>query len=612
MGFEKQDTQQKTQRKNFRNLTNNLEQNLDASHFSKQNNSCTWTVEEDELLKKSVALIGVGNWKKIAQRVRGRSALQCFNRWTKKSLTSGMDKKLEKKERVESFAAWTQKKHNPKPSIQTDDFATERRSQKRTAGREFDELESEMKKKNCTEPETLNIKNEISDELKPSVYDLPRSLMTPLQIKSINLLNSTQNESIRVLSPATEKQHTLTNGSHINTNAGTKDERVTLQDSDQMLSQNFDQRITSFSPRNNQPSANNPHPTQVKIQSELIHNDITNAKGLNAIIKEEKFGLLDQIKKSAQNMKGEVNSQATNFATSSDKYSNNDVADITANKKNYPSKLDAEFENYIIRCEGKWSKNDLETPHKSDSWEIPGCWGSSTKKLVKAHEDSDSTEFSRKFEVVEKQINNFFEVMNASQKKYRSFLDFNLNEPLLHVHPNDKNESQTKQLQLASAKNIHVNLTSAGVAERGYKTPHQENKAIQERPAKFFKPILLSKPPEMLQKSELSQEAKQSSDSKNSNGEVSHTQEEDKLDLLTQSTPVKIDDHNSVQNICNNITNIYLIVKMVRDRCSTFTGENIAFVLKRWSALENILSRTKKDLDQLEVTLFGEKRNRKI
>lgn len=42
-----------------------------------------WTEEEDDLLRKAVADFGGKSWKKIAQRLTGRTDVQCLHRWQK-------------------------------------------------------------------------------------------------------------------------------------------------------------------------------------------------------------------------------------------------------------------------------------------------------------------------------------------------------------------------------------------------------------------------------------------------------------------------------------------------------------------------------------------------
>jgi len=42
-----------------------------------------WTKEEDEILEKIVSTIGQKSWKKVAEFVPGRTAIQCLHRWTK-------------------------------------------------------------------------------------------------------------------------------------------------------------------------------------------------------------------------------------------------------------------------------------------------------------------------------------------------------------------------------------------------------------------------------------------------------------------------------------------------------------------------------------------------
>lgn len=42
-----------------------------------------WTPEEDDLLREAVKLHNGKNWKKIAETVPGRTAIQCLHRWQK-------------------------------------------------------------------------------------------------------------------------------------------------------------------------------------------------------------------------------------------------------------------------------------------------------------------------------------------------------------------------------------------------------------------------------------------------------------------------------------------------------------------------------------------------
>ena len=43
----------------------------------------SWTIEEDEKLRKAVAEFGGRNWKKIAEQIPERSDVQCLHRWQK-------------------------------------------------------------------------------------------------------------------------------------------------------------------------------------------------------------------------------------------------------------------------------------------------------------------------------------------------------------------------------------------------------------------------------------------------------------------------------------------------------------------------------------------------
>eukprot|EP00604_Paraphysomonas_vestita_P003115 CAMPEP_0174820820 /NCGR_PEP_ID=MMETSP1107-20130205/4872_1 /TAXON_ID=36770 /ORGANISM="Paraphysomonas vestita, Strain GFlagA" /LENGTH=157 /DNA_ID=CAMNT_0016036859 /DNA_START=54 /DNA_END=524 /DNA_ORIENTATION=- len=42
-----------------------------------------WTNEEDDVLREAVLLHGGKNWKKISERLVGRSDVQCLHRWQK-------------------------------------------------------------------------------------------------------------------------------------------------------------------------------------------------------------------------------------------------------------------------------------------------------------------------------------------------------------------------------------------------------------------------------------------------------------------------------------------------------------------------------------------------
>jgi hypothetical protein len=42
-----------------------------------------WTKEEDDILEELVPIYGAKNWKKIAEKIPGRTPIQCLHRWTK-------------------------------------------------------------------------------------------------------------------------------------------------------------------------------------------------------------------------------------------------------------------------------------------------------------------------------------------------------------------------------------------------------------------------------------------------------------------------------------------------------------------------------------------------
>ncbi|KAJ3080948.1 Myb-like DNA-binding domain protein, partial [Quaeritorhiza haematococci] len=72
----------------------------------------SWTEVEDTLLRTGVALHDQGNWKVIASRISGRTALQCVKRWTehlspeikKGNWTSSEDKLLNAE--IQKLGAW--------------------------------------------------------------------------------------------------------------------------------------------------------------------------------------------------------------------------------------------------------------------------------------------------------------------------------------------------------------------------------------------------------------------------------------------------------------------------------------------------------------------------
>lgn len=42
-----------------------------------------WTKEEDDILSQLVSICGAKNWKKISEKIEGRTPIQCLHRWTK-------------------------------------------------------------------------------------------------------------------------------------------------------------------------------------------------------------------------------------------------------------------------------------------------------------------------------------------------------------------------------------------------------------------------------------------------------------------------------------------------------------------------------------------------
>lgn len=70
-------------------------------------NSGKWSKEEDDLLEKSILLSGKQDWKKVAEKVPGRSSIQCLHRWSQ-ILRPGIKRCPWSKEEDAELLKWVQ------------------------------------------------------------------------------------------------------------------------------------------------------------------------------------------------------------------------------------------------------------------------------------------------------------------------------------------------------------------------------------------------------------------------------------------------------------------------------------------------------------------------
>lgn len=54
-----------------------------APSLQQQKKGKKWQAEEDELLRNAIQVLGDKKWRLIAERVPGRTSVQCLHRWTK-------------------------------------------------------------------------------------------------------------------------------------------------------------------------------------------------------------------------------------------------------------------------------------------------------------------------------------------------------------------------------------------------------------------------------------------------------------------------------------------------------------------------------------------------
>lgn len=68
---------------NSKSINQNKKQNKKKFNYCEAKKTGKWSDEEDRILYELVPLYGPKNWKKIADKIQGRSAIQCLHRWTK-------------------------------------------------------------------------------------------------------------------------------------------------------------------------------------------------------------------------------------------------------------------------------------------------------------------------------------------------------------------------------------------------------------------------------------------------------------------------------------------------------------------------------------------------
>eukprot|EP01017_Pseudomicrothorax_dubius_P006398 TRINITY_DN11817_c0_g1_i1.p1 TRINITY_DN11817_c0_g1~~TRINITY_DN11817_c0_g1_i1.p1 ORF type:complete len:556 (-),score=120.23 TRINITY_DN11817_c0_g1_i1:140-1807(-) len=109
-----------------------------------------WTREEDETLKKIVAVLGERKWKKISEFVTGRSPIQCLHRWNK-ILKPGLVKGPWSAEEDQQLTDWVRKEGPRKWSLCSKLIPG--RSGKQCRERWLNNLNPVIKRGNWTEPE---------------------------------------------------------------------------------------------------------------------------------------------------------------------------------------------------------------------------------------------------------------------------------------------------------------------------------------------------------------------------------------------------------------------------------------------------------------------------
>jgi len=109
-----------------------------------------WTQEEDELLRKYVPQFGEKQWRKISEKIPGRTSIQCLHRWTK-ILKPGLVKGPWTAEEDQKLITWVNE-NGPTKWAQCSNFITGR-SGKQCRERWFNNLNPNVKKGNWTKEE---------------------------------------------------------------------------------------------------------------------------------------------------------------------------------------------------------------------------------------------------------------------------------------------------------------------------------------------------------------------------------------------------------------------------------------------------------------------------
>ena len=83
-------------------------QHVDTTDVPISKKGKRWTLKEDEVLSQAVQELGKRNWRKISERVSGRSPVQCLHRWNK-ILKPGLTKGPWTPAEDEMLTSWVRK-----------------------------------------------------------------------------------------------------------------------------------------------------------------------------------------------------------------------------------------------------------------------------------------------------------------------------------------------------------------------------------------------------------------------------------------------------------------------------------------------------------------------